>query len=156
MGSEILTSLDFEWSNRGWFANGLDFKWDLKFWKQPLEIRTNGRHFVKKHLKCGQKCPDFERSGFQMVGTITKGKACPFENRTIWNPFFKKGRFQMFPDFKWSDFRSHCAPHLNQKINFKMPTKTYLANTARIRNINNPAFRSWTSVWLTNCPLLKP
>ena len=30
-GSEILTSLDFEWSKRGWVAaNGLDFEWDLK------------------------------------------------------------------------------------------------------------------------------
>ena len=29
-GSEIQTSLDFEWSKRGWVANGPDFKWDLK------------------------------------------------------------------------------------------------------------------------------
>ena len=29
-GSEIRTSLDFEWSTRGWVANGLDFEWDLK------------------------------------------------------------------------------------------------------------------------------
>ena len=29
-GSEIWTSLDFEWSKRGWVANGLDFEWDLK------------------------------------------------------------------------------------------------------------------------------
>ena len=26
-GSEIQTSLDFEWSKRGWVANGLDFVW---------------------------------------------------------------------------------------------------------------------------------
>ena len=32
--SEIRTSLDFEWSKRGWVANGLDFKKDLKF-KSP-------------------------------------------------------------------------------------------------------------------------
>ena len=37
---------------------------------QPFEIWTNGCHFVKKHLKCGQKCLDFEWSSFQMVGTI--------------------------------------------------------------------------------------
>ena len=29
-GSEIWTSLDFEWSKRGWVANGPNFKWDLK------------------------------------------------------------------------------------------------------------------------------
>ena len=29
-GSEIQTSMDFEWSKRGWVANGLDFEWDLK------------------------------------------------------------------------------------------------------------------------------
>ena len=30
-GSEIRTSLDFEWSKRGWVTNGPDFEWDLKF-----------------------------------------------------------------------------------------------------------------------------
>ena len=29
-GSEIRTSLDFEWLKRGGVANGMDFKWDLK------------------------------------------------------------------------------------------------------------------------------
>ena len=29
-GSEIQPSLDFKWSKRGWVANGLNFKWDLK------------------------------------------------------------------------------------------------------------------------------
>ena len=29
-GSEIWTCPDFEWLKRGWFANVLDFKWDLK------------------------------------------------------------------------------------------------------------------------------
>ena len=28
-GSEIWTSLDFKWSKKDWFANGLDFEWDL-------------------------------------------------------------------------------------------------------------------------------
>ena len=37
---------------------------------QPFEIQTNGCHFVKKHLKSGQKCPDFDWSGFQMVGSL--------------------------------------------------------------------------------------
>ena len=76
---------------------------------QPFEIGTNGSHFVKNHLKSGQKHPDFEWSGFQMVGTIAIAiaKAGPFKNWIIWNPTFKKSGIQMFPDFKWSDFKSH-------------------------------------------------
>ena len=31
VGAEIWTSLDLEWSKRGWVANGLDYKWNLKF-----------------------------------------------------------------------------------------------------------------------------
>ena len=34
------------------------------------EIRSNGRHFAKSQLKSGQKCTDFEWSGFWEVGTI--------------------------------------------------------------------------------------
>ena len=30
VGTEIQTSLDFEWLIRGWIANGPDFEWDLK------------------------------------------------------------------------------------------------------------------------------
>ena len=30
-GYEIRTILNLEWSKAGWFANSLDFKWDLKF-----------------------------------------------------------------------------------------------------------------------------
>ena len=53
---------------------------------QPFEIRTNGRHFVKNHLKSGQKRSDFE---------WLIAKARPFETRTIWNATFKKSGFQM-------------------------------------------------------------
>ena len=56
------TSLDFEWSKRVWFANWSGL---LKFLNrdpevQPFENLTNGPHFVKKNLKPGQKCTDFE------------------------------------------------------------------------------------------------
>ena len=52
---------------------------------QPFLIRTKGRHFVKNQLKSEQKCPDFEWSGFQMVGTIARERAIAqsFENWTI-------------------------------------------------------------------------
>ena len=59
------------------------------------------------YLKSGQKHPDFEWSSLQTVGKIAlaNAKARQFENRTIWNPTFKKSGFQMFPDFEWSDIR---------------------------------------------------
>ena len=38
---------------------------------------------VKNHMKSGQECPDLERSGFQMVGTIAMVKA--IENVQISN-----------------------------------------------------------------------
>ena len=64
--------MDFECSNRGWFANAPDFERDLE--AQPFEIQTNGRH-CQNHLRSGQKNPDFELSSYQMVGTIALAKA---------------------------------------------------------------------------------
>ena len=83
--SEIHTSLYFEWSKRGLVANGLDFEWDLE--AQPFKIKTNDHHFVQNHLKSGQKCPDFERSGFRMVETIAIAiaKALPLKLLLIQN-----------------------------------------------------------------------
>ena len=50
---------------------------------QPFEIHTNGCHFVKNHLKFGQKRPDCDWSGFLIVATIAITIARTFENRTI-------------------------------------------------------------------------
>ena len=84
--------------------NRLGFKWSI--FRMGFEIWTKGHHFVKNHLKFGQKCEDFEWSGFQKVGTINVNvnvilkvdvtssscnssiamaiaKARPFDNRTI-------------------------------------------------------------------------
>ena len=58
-GSEIWPSLGFEWSKRGWVANGLDLEWDLNsgsptiwnpvkwppFCQKPFEIRTKTSRF---------------------------------------------------------------------------------------------------------------
>ena len=56
------------------YSSGFWMVWiSNRIWKpeaQLFEIQTNGRHFVKNHLKSGQKRQDFEWSGFQMVGTI--------------------------------------------------------------------------------------
>ena len=41
-----------------WIVNGI---WNPE--AQPFEIRSNGRHFVKNHLKSKQKRPDFEWLG---------------------------------------------------------------------------------------------
>ena len=53
-----------------------------------------------------------------LVGTIPKAKAQPFENWTFWNPDFKMSGFQIFPDFKWSDFRSPRFSFLKWCHNF--------------------------------------
>ena len=65
---------------KGWVANGLDFKFDLRS-GSPTKIRTIGCRFVKNNLKSQQKCLDFEWSCFQLVGTIAiaKAKTQPFE-----------------------------------------------------------------------------
>ena len=53
--SKIGTSLDFEWSRRGWSANGLDLNsiWDLA--SQSFEIQTNSCHFGKKTFEIWTK-----------------------------------------------------------------------------------------------------
>ena len=40
LGSEIRTSLDFEWLKSGWVANGQDFKWDLKARQMAILSKT--------------------------------------------------------------------------------------------------------------------
>ena len=70
--------------------------WNLEAW--PFEIWTNGLHFVRNRLKSGQKHPDFEWSGFQIVSTeaiIVIVKAQPLKNQTVWNPIFKRLDFQI-------------------------------------------------------------
>ena len=52
-------------------------------------------NFFKNHLKSGQKCWDFERSGFRMVGTKVIAIARPFET----------GPFEIQPS-KSPDFKS--------------------------------------------------
>ena len=92
-GSEICTSLYFEWSKRGWGENGPDFEWNLKSWSPTIwnpdkngQI-LNGPVFKWYELKQSLK-PDHLKTG-------------PFE---IWPS--KSLDFKMFSDFKWSDFKS--------------------------------------------------
>ena len=73
VGLENRNSLDFEWSKTDWFANGPDFAIGSKI-RRPSHFKyrqMTSTYFVKNHLKCGQKYPDFYWSGFVMVGTIT-------------------------------------------------------------------------------------
>ena len=49
---------------------------------------------LKTHLKSRQKHPDFEWSGFQLVGTISIAIGHCISS-TIWNTTFKKSGFQM-------------------------------------------------------------
>ena len=78
LGSEIQTSLDFKWLRRGWVTNGPDFEWDLKSKRPSILNPDKCQPFCKKH-------PDFERSGFRIVGAkaIAMAKAVPFENWTV-------------------------------------------------------------------------
>ena len=93
VGSELQTSLDFEWSKRGWVANGPDFEWDLKSESPAILNPDKWQTFVKNHLKSRQKHPDFKWSGFQMVVTIAIAivKAQPFEIRPSKSPFHMVG-----------------------------------------------------------------
>ena len=90
-GSKIWSSLDFEWSKRGWITNGLDFEWDLKSGSQIIWNPDKCLPFCHiKHLKSRQKYHDLEWSGFWMVGTIAIAmvKARPFEIWPTINPNF--------------------------------------------------------------------
>ena len=60
---------------------------------QAFEIRINGHHFVKNHLKSRQKGLNFKWSGFWMDGAIAIAR--PFENLTIRYPTFKKSVIQI-------------------------------------------------------------
>ena len=57
-GSEIWTSLDFEWSKRGWDAN-VHFEWVLKSRSLTIWIRTNAHHFVQKPFEIWTKTSKF-------------------------------------------------------------------------------------------------
>ena len=48
---------------RCWVVNGPDSEWDLKSGTPTTWNPTNGRHFVKDHLKSRQKCLVFKRLG---------------------------------------------------------------------------------------------
>ena len=80
-GSDVCISLDFEWSKRGWIANCLNFKWDLKtgsptFWNLDKNIRIlNGWDKLKPdHLKTRpfeirfSKSPDFRSPLYYILG----------------------------------------------------------------------------------------
>ena len=74
---------------------------------QPFEILTNGSHLVEHHLKPRYKCPGFEWSRFQMVGTLAQAQT--FETGPpIIQPFkkspFKMVRFQIPFVFHENDF----------------------------------------------------
>ena len=85
-----------QWGSEIWISNGQkrlqmfwisNWIWNLE--AQPFEIRI-------------------KMSEFWMVW-LSNGWDYSFSHSlspTIWNSTFKKCRFQMFPEFEWSDFRS--------------------------------------------------
>ena len=77
--------------------------------------QTNDRHFVKNHLKSGQKTPDFG-SSFQTVVDVKKHL----------NSDPQKSGIQMFPDFEWSDLRfpvyiDHLKTRCSGELNYRHP-----------------------------------
>ena len=61
-----------KWAKQGWVANGPDFEWDLKYGSPTIWNPYKWPPFCQRQnqLKSGQKCSDFEWSGFWMVGCI--------------------------------------------------------------------------------------
>ena len=103
-GSEIRTSLDFEWSKIGWVANGLDFEQDLKSGSPTI---WNPDSLSKSIWSLDKNVQISKGPVFLMVGTIAIAiaKAQPYEIQPIWNPTFKKS------GFKWSISDPHCKRH---------------------------------------------
>ena len=88
------------WILNGWKENGC--KWS-GFWmgfeiRKPnhLKSRQMVAIFVNNHLKSWQKCPDFEWSSFQIVGTIALAISKP--NHLKDGPF--EIRHSISPDLK--------------------------------------------------------
>ena len=60
LGSEIRTSLHFEWSKRGWHAHGPNFEWDLKSWSTTIWNLDKWVLFLSKTIwNLDKKCPVF-------------------------------------------------------------------------------------------------
>ena len=99
-GPEIWTSLDFEWSKRGWVSNGPDFEWDLKSRSSTIWNSDNWLPFCQKPFEIQTKT-----SGFWMVGTIVIAiaKAVPFEIQPS-----KSSDFKCFPFSKGRILELHC------------------------------------------------
>ena len=82
-GFEIRTSFNFEWSKRGWFADGLDLEWDLKSRKpNHFKLRQMAAILSKNILNPDKNVKILNGSVFKwLVGTIAIAR--PFENRNI-------------------------------------------------------------------------
>ena len=100
--SGIRPSLDFKWPKRGWEANGLDFEWDLKFESPTIWNPDKWQPFCQKPFEIWTKSPDFEWSGFWMVGTIAKAR--PFEIRPSKIPSVKQNNLYaaLNSNYHWS------------------------------------------------------
>ena len=133
--------------------------WILKrIWNQedqPFEIWTYCRHFVKNHLKSGQKCSDFEWSGLPMVGTKAMAILKPdhFKTGQLEIRPSKKSGFQMIPDYKWSDFR--CPLYFIQFSN-GMFAKTYTYKFIKACTILQKVWKGPTPFLLVDGPSNDP
>ena len=139
-GSEIRTSLDFEWSKRGWESSrgGLGVEWwsDNRIHSAPVDLILLGETlpamsmFYVWDLKSRSptiwnqdKCLPFyskpvkirtKTSGFWIIHFLMFGAIGIAKAWPFENLTFKKSWFQMFPDFKWSILDPHCTVNLSE------------------------------------------
>ena len=105
----------------GWFANGSDFEWDLKY-RTPIICNHN-------------KGPPFSLYNLDKNTWILNGLdySCSL---TLWKPtepIFKKHGFQIFSDFEWSDYRSPL---------YKTISLMLCSSVIYNRTLISPAFKS--------------
>ena len=90
-GSEIRTSLDFEWSKRGWVANGPGFEWDLKSGSPTIWNRDKWPPFCQKSIEIWTKTAGFQWSCYSP--TLWKPDHLKFDLQKVW--ILNVSRFQM-------------------------------------------------------------
>ena len=84
-GSKIWISLDLEWSKRDWFANDMDFNWDLKPRSTTISNPGKWLPFCQKPLESWTKTSKFRLVWFSngWDHSLAKDIAQPFKNWTI-------------------------------------------------------------------------
>ena len=122
-GYEIQTSLDFEWLKRGWVANGLDFKRDLKSRSPTIWNADKWSPFCPKPLEIRTKMSRF------WMGQFSNGwdySYCHSLSTAIWKPDHLKSNLQKVQISSVSGFQIPSVYNFNRKgrrVGFKADLK---------------------------------